>query len=97
MWRHSIFLRSAGGLVWTACATIARIFLIAGASAFGQRCAPANKRSAGKVPLAPIAGDSAIDLPPVGDCYFRSGPDTNIIRKYIPYNSKKKSYKYLGI
>jgi hypothetical protein len=76
MRRHSIFLRAAGGLVWTARVTIARIFLIAGASAFGRRCAPANKRSAGKVPLAPIAGDFAIDLPPAGGCYFRSGPDT---------------------
>jgi hypothetical protein len=76
MRRHSIFLRAAGSLVWTAHATIARIFLIAGASAFGRRCAPVNKRSAGKVPLAPIAGDFAIDLPPAGGCYFRSGPDT---------------------
>jgi hypothetical protein len=76
MRRHSIFLRSAGGLVWTARATITRIFLIADASAFGWRCAPVNKRSARKVPLAPIAGDFAIDLSPAGSCYFRSGPDT---------------------
>jgi hypothetical protein len=80
MRRHSIFLPSAGGLVWTARATIARILLIAGASAFGRRCAPVNIRSARKVPLAPIAGDFTIDLLPVGYCYFRSGPDTFTVR-----------------
>jgi hypothetical protein len=77
MQRHSIFLLSAGSLIWTARTTIARILLIAGSSAFGRRCAPANMRSVGKVPLAPIASDFAIDLPPVGCCYFRSEPDTN--------------------
>jgi hypothetical protein len=89
MWRHSIFLHTAGGLVWTARATIARIFLIAGASAFDRHCAPANKYSAGKVPLAPIAGDFAIDLPPAGGCYFRFGPDTYAVHHY--HNTQQKN------
>jgi hypothetical protein len=85
MRQHSIFLRSVGSLVWTAHATIVCIFLIAGASAFGRRCAPVNKCSAGKVPLAPIAGDFAIDLPSAEGCYFCSGPDTHMFhnKKYL--------------
>jgi hypothetical protein len=70
MRRHLIFLPSTDGLIWTARTIITRILLIAGASAFGRCCAPVNMRSARKVPLASIAGDFAIDLPPAGVVTF---------------------------